>query len=165
MSILPSSRCVPFDVVLRPGADTAAGVVATLLELGADVNRDDGDPEIRYTPLHSAVANEVSRPAPLRDFLQLTYLRFSVFTRSVYFCGPPARARAILPTQAPALVRTVLQHGARVNTPRGDRRIPLHTAMRLPAGQKKLSIIATLLVVGADIDRPGMLDPSICIPT
>eukprot|EP00903_Cladosiphon_okamuranus_P009465 g9021.t2 len=95
------------------GADTAAGVVATLLELGADVNKDDGDPEVRYTPLHSAVANE-----------------------------------------APALVRTVLQHGARVNTPRGDRRIPLHTAMRLPAGQKKLSIVATLLVVGADIDRP-----------
>ncbi|CAM9398169.1 unnamed protein product [Pylaiella littoralis] len=95
------------------GADTAAGVVATLLELGADVNKDDGDPEVRYTPLHSAVANE-----------------------------------------APALVRTVLQHGARVNTPRGDRRIPLHTAMRLPAGQKKLAIVATLLVVGADIDRP-----------
>lgn len=41
------------------GADTAAGVVATLLELGADVNKDDGDPEVRYTPLHSAVANEV----------------------------------------------------------------------------------------------------------
>ncbi|CAM9851988.1 unnamed protein product, partial [Ectocarpus sp. 4 AP-2014] len=95
------------------GVETAAGVVATLLELGADVNRDDGDPEVRYTPLHSAVANE-----------------------------------------APGLVRTVLQHGARVNTPRGDRRIPLHTAMRLPPGQKKLSIIATLLVVGADIDRP-----------
>ena len=35
-------------------------MVATLLELGADVNRDDGDPEVRYTPLHSAVANEVS---------------------------------------------------------------------------------------------------------
>lgn len=42
-----------------PGADTAAGVVATLLEAGADVNKDDGDPEIRYTPLHSAVAREV----------------------------------------------------------------------------------------------------------
>eukprot|EP00752_Nemacystus_decipiens_P006633 g5963.t1 len=95
------------------GVDTAAGVVATLLELGADVNKDDGDPEVRYTPLHSAVANE-----------------------------------------APGLVRTVLQHGARVNTPRGDRRIPLHTAMRLPPGPKKLSIVATLLVVGADIDRP-----------
>lgn len=58
-------------------------------------------------------------------------------------------------TQAPSLVRTVLQNGARVNTPRGDRRIPLHTAMRLHQGKKKLSIVATLLVVGADIDRPG----------
>ncbi|CAB1111493.1 unnamed protein product [Ectocarpus sp. CCAP 1310/34] len=94
-------------------------MVATLLELGADVNRDDGDPEVRYTPLHSAVANE-----------------------------------------APGLVRTVLQHGARVNTPRGDRRIPLHTAMRLPPGQKKLSIIATLLVVGADINRPSQSESS-----
>lgn len=65
---------------------------------------------------------------------------------------PPCAAPS---SQAPGLVRTVLQHGARVNTPRGDRRIPLHTAMRLPAGQKKLAIVATLLVVGADIDRPG----------
>lgn len=62
-------------------------------------------------------------------------------------------------SQAPSLVRSVLQHGARVNTPRGDRRIPLHTAMRLPAGTKKLSITATLLVVGADIDRPGAFLP------
>lgn len=29
--------------------------------------------------------------------------------------------------------------------------------MRLPAGKKKLSIVATLLVVGADIDRPGVI--------
>lgn len=43
------------------GADTAVGVVATLLELGADVNQDDGDPEVCYTPLHSAVANEVNQ--------------------------------------------------------------------------------------------------------
>lgn len=50
---------VLFCVACSSGADTAAGVVATLLELGADVNRDDGDPEVRYTPLHSAVANEV----------------------------------------------------------------------------------------------------------
>lgn len=48
------------------GVDTAAGVVATLLELGADVNKDDGDPEVRYTPLHSAVANEVMIPGPGR---------------------------------------------------------------------------------------------------
>lgn len=63
--------------------------------------------------------------------------------------------KSVLVPQAPSLVRTVLEHGARVNTPRGDRRIPLHTAMRLPAGKKKLSIVSTLIVVGADIDRPG----------
>lgn len=53
---LPFCLCV----VRYAGAETAAGVVATLLEVGADVNRDDGDPEVRYTPLHSAVANEVN---------------------------------------------------------------------------------------------------------
>ena len=66
--------------------------------------------------------------------------------------------------KAPSLVRAVLQHGARVNTPRGDRRIPLHTAMRLPPGQNKLSIVGTLLVVGADIDRPGTGGwPMVCL--
>lgn len=69
----------------------------------------------------------------------------------------------VLFSQAPSLVRTILGHGARVNTPRGDRRIPLHTAMRLPGGKKKLSIVATLLVVGADINRPGMLWEIGCI--
>ena len=37
--------------------------MATLLEAGADVNKDDGDPEVRYTPLHSAVAREVRSQA------------------------------------------------------------------------------------------------------
>lgn len=55
---------LPFCVWYE-GVETAAGVVATLLELGADVNRDDGDPEVRYTPLHSAVANEVNLPVNL----------------------------------------------------------------------------------------------------
>ena len=55
-----SYPCLFFCVIcFVSGADTAAGVVATLLEAGADVNKDDGDPEIRYTPLHSAVAREV----------------------------------------------------------------------------------------------------------
>lgn len=51
------ARCAVLRVF--SGVHTAEGVVDTLLELGADVNKDDGDPEVRYTPLHSAVANEV----------------------------------------------------------------------------------------------------------
>ncbi|CAM9810217.1 unnamed protein product, partial [Choristocarpus tenellus] len=93
------------------GLHSAAEVVSVLLELGADVNRDDGDPGVRYTPLHSAIANE-----------------------------------------SPSLVRMVIQQGAGVNKPRKDGRIPLHTAMRLPGGQHKLSIMGMLLVVGASID-------------
>ncbi|CAM9638622.1 unnamed protein product, partial [Discosporangium mesarthrocarpum] len=94
------------------GMQQAGEAVSVLLELGADVNKDDGDPGVRYTPLHSAVANE-----------------------------------------ATGLVRMIIQQGAQVNTPRGDGRIPLHTAMRLPPGKEKLAITGTLLVAGADINR------------
>lgn len=77
--------------------------------------------------------------------------------RVFVFCLTASSSFVVVMPQAPSLVRTILGHGARVNTARGDRRIPLHTAMRLPAGKKKLSIVATLLVVGADIDRPGVV--------
>ena len=80
-------------------------------------------------------------------------LLFSLPTVSFHFVSFRLLFRGHV--KAPSLVRAVLQHGARVNTPRGDRRIPLHTAMRLPPGQNKLSIVGTLLVVGADINRPG----------
>ena len=65
------SETYRFFLCVFLGADTAAGVVATLLEAGADVNKDDGDPEVRYTPLHSAVAREVRDTQKGRSMIHL----------------------------------------------------------------------------------------------
>lgn len=54
--------------------------------------------------------------------------------------------------ESPYLVRLLLQAGADFATTTGDGSSPLHIAMSLPLGEAKRSIIATLLVVGADMD-------------